>query len=95
MKLFYTPEALADLQRLRAFIAEHNPAAARKVGTQLAADISALTTQPLLGRKTRHAPNPEVVRDLLARAYVVRYLILDNEIHVLRIWHQREDWSSR
>lgn len=94
MKLLYTPEAITDLRRLREFIAEKNPEAAEKVGPQLVADISRLTTLPYLGRKTQRAPNPEMVRDLSAGAYIVRYLILDDEIHVLRIWHKREDWAS-
>ena len=94
MKLLYTPEAIMDLRRLREFIAQKNPEAAEKVGPQLVADISRLTTLPYLGRKTLRAPNPEMVRDLSAGAYVVRNLILGDEIHVLRVWHKREDWAS-
>jgi len=94
MRLLYTPEAITDLRRLREFIAEKNPEAAEKVGPQLVADISRLTTLPYLGRKAQRAPNPEVVRDLSSGAYIVRYLILDDEIHVLRIWHKCEDWAS-
>ena len=62
MRLLYTPEAITDLRRLREFIAEKNPDAAEKVGPQLVADISRLTTLPYLGRKVQRAPNPEVVR---------------------------------
>ena len=94
MKLLYTPEAISDLQRLREFIAEKNPDAAERVGSQLMIDISKLTSLPHIGRKVQRAPNPEMVRDLSAGAYIVRYLILDDEIHVLRVWHKREDWSS-
>lgn len=94
MKLLYTPEAINDLRRLREFIAEKNPEAAEKIGPQLMADISRLTTLPYLGRKVQRAPNPEKVRDLSSGTYIVRYLILDDEIHVLRVWHKREDWAS-
>ena len=94
MKLLYTPEAITDLRRLREFIAEKSPEAAEKIGPQLMADISRLTKLPYLGRKVQRAPNPEMVRDLSAGAYIVRYLVLDEDIHVLRVWHKREDWTS-
>ncbi|MBC53356.1 MAG: plasmid stabilization protein [Gammaproteobacteria bacterium] len=94
MKLLYTPEAVTDLRRLREFIAEKNPEAAQKMGPQLVDDISTLITLPYLGRKVQRAPNPEIVRDLSAGAYIVRYLLLDDAIHVLRIWHKREDWAN-
>ncbi len=94
MKLLYTPDAISDLQRLREFIAEKNPEAAARVGSQLMRDISNLVSLPYMGRKVLRAPNPEMVRDLSAGAYIVRYLILNDEIHVLRVWHKREDWFS-
>lgn len=93
MKLLYTPEVITDLRRLREFIAEKNPEAAQKIGPQLVSDILRLEAFPYLGRKVQRAPNPEMVRDLSAGAYIVRYLILDNEIHVLRVWLKREDWA--
>lgn len=95
MKLLYTPEAITDLRRLREFIAEKNPEAAQKIGAQLVSDISRLVVLPRLGRKVQKAPNPEMVRDLSAGAYIVRYLILDDEIHVLRLWHTRSDSSKQ
>ncbi len=58
------------------------------------ADIPRLTTLSHLGRKTQRAPNPDVVSDLSTGAYIVRYLILEDEAHVLRIWHKREDRAS-
>ena len=94
MKLLYTPEAISDLQRLREFIAEKNPEAAERVGFQLVTDISKLASLPYIGRKVLRAPNPEMVRDLSAGAYIIRYLILDDEVHILRVWYKREDWSS-
>ncbi|MGZ8161059.1 MAG: hypothetical protein ACXWT4_19975 [Methylobacter sp.] len=34
------------------------------------------------------------MRDLSVSLYIVRYLILGDEIHILRIWHKRENWTS-
>lgn len=94
MIVFYTTEARDDLQRLRAFIAEKNPAAAQKVAVDLLAGIGMLRELPYLGRKVAKAPNPEIMRDLSVSLYLVRYLILGDEIHILRIWHKRENWPS-
>ncbi len=64
MNLYYTPEAISDLERLRAFIAANNPAAAQKIATELLTGIANLKQLPHLGRKVIKAPNPELMRDL-------------------------------
>lgn len=94
MIISYTPEAVDDLQRLRAFIAEKNPTAAQKIAEELLTGIAMLKELPNLGRKVAKAPNPEIMRDLSVSLYIVRYLILGEEIHILRIWHKRENWSN-
>ena len=94
MIIFYTPEASEGLQRLRTFIAEKNPAAAQQIAVDLLAGIAMLKELPYIGRKVTKAPNPEIMRDLSVSLYIVRYLILDDEIHILRICHKRENWSS-
>ena len=94
MIISYTPEAIDDLQRLRTFIAEKNPVAAQKIAGDLLTGIAMLKELPNLGLKVTKAPNPEIMRDLSVSLYIVRYLILDDEIHILRIWHKRENGSS-
>ena len=58
MRLIYTKEALGDLKRLRAFIAEKNPSAARKTGEDLAKRIEGLRTFPKMGWEVDRAANP-------------------------------------
>ncbi len=94
MNLYYTPEAISDLERLRAFIAAKNPSAAKKIAAELLTGIAILKQIPHLGRKVIKAPNPEMMRDLSVSLYIVRYLIVDDEIHILRVWHKRENWPS-
>ena len=94
MKLLYTPEAIDDLQRLREFIEVKNPEAVARIGQNLIQGISKLKDLPYMGRKVLKAPNPEMVRDLSVDMYIARYLVLENEIHVLRIWHKRENWAN-
>ncbi len=94
MKLIYSHEAKVDLQRLREFIAEKNPNAANRIGLSLLSGIKKLKDFPLIGKKVLLAPDPELIRDLIVDAYIVRYLITDDAIFILRIWHHREDWNN-
>lgn len=87
MKLVYSAPALRDLLRLREFIADENPDAARQVSAALIEGINKLCGFSLLGKTVLRAPNPEIVRDLILGKYVVRYLILSESITVLRVWH--------
>ncbi len=94
MNLSYAAEAVADLERRYDFIAEKNPAAAVRVSLRLRQGIAKLTRQPRFGRPVRNgdgSPAPTEIRDWLVDRYVIRYLILDQSIVVLRIWHGRED----
>ena len=91
MKIVYTPEAIEDLVRLREFIEIKNPGAAKRVATSLVDGIKKLKQFPYIGVKVSEAPSPELMRDLIIGSYIVRYLILDKTINILRVWHQQED----
>lgn len=91
MRLVYTEEAVADLKRLRRFIAIHNPQAARKMAKQLTERIELLLTAPKMGAPVSLAPDPETVRDLVLGDYVLRYSLHDHTIIILRVWHGLEE----
>jgi toxin ParE1/3/4 len=94
MKLAYAREARDDLVRLRAFIGKHDPAAAARAARRLAQGILRLLRHPRLGRRVVTAPGetaPEEIRDWLVADYVVRYLIIEERIIVLRVWHGKEE----
>lgn len=91
MKLFYTSEAISNLQRLKKFIETKHPLAARKASIILREGIDKLVTFPKIGLPVSRAPNPEVIRDLYVSDYTVRYLIQSQSISVLRIWHNKEN----
>jgi len=88
--LRWAPGAVADLARLRSFLGDKNPAAAR-AAQRLREAAALLRSQPELG----HAVDGEVFRDLLAPfgggAYVLRYRVDDDAVIVVRIWHGREE----
>ncbi len=90
MKITYTPEAVGDLVRLREFIAEKNPQAAHRIAAELIQGIMRLKEFPYMGLEVREAPDPKVVRDLIQGRYIVRYLVHKKQLHILRVWHHKE-----
>ena len=78
MKLKFTPRATYDLERLRAFIAEHNPDAAQRVSQQLKHNILHLVKNPKLGKVVDELPR-------------VRYTVIEQTVIILKIWHGKED----
>ena len=90
MRLVYSQEALADLTRLRQFIADHDPTAAASVAADLLARIGNLCSFPEIGRPVLQAPQPDTVRDFIFGKYVVRYTLHEHALVVLRIWHHYE-----
>jgi toxin ParE1/3/4 len=90
VKISYTKEAIADLERLRKFIEPKNPYAARRVSSELLDGIGNLRAFPKMGLPVARAPDPDSIRDLFVGQYTVRYLIDTNRVIILRIWHGKE-----
>jgi len=89
VRLRYGPRALADLERLHAFITENDPVAADRIRHRLLAGIEALAEQPSLGRALDEG---RPIRQWTAGDYVIHYIAWDDDcVLVLRIWHGRED----
>jgi plasmid stabilization system protein ParE len=91
MKVSFTPEAVADLKRLREFIESKNPIAAQRIANELLRGIEKLKAFPEIGLKVIRAPQPHLVRDLFIGNYTVRYFIGVDEIFILRMWHDKEN----
>ena len=90
MKIQYSPEAIDDLVRLREFIAAKNPYAAKHVAQKLLSGIEKLKDFPEIGLAVQRSPEPEKIRDLFVTNYTVRYLIGQEAIFILRVWHGKE-----
>lgn len=96
LKHVFSAEALRDLQRLHDFIADQNPSAAQHVARELLDGIHGLRRFPRMGKSVGVAPEqlaPEEIRDWFTGHYIVRYLLLENRIVILRVWHGKEDRS--
>ena len=90
MKFRYTHEAIADLERLRSFIEPKNPFAARRISSELLDGINNLHTFPKMGLPVARALDPETIRDLFISQYTVRYLLDEDYVVILRVWHGKE-----
>jgi plasmid stabilization system protein ParE len=90
VKISYTKEAIADLERLRNFIEPRNPYAARRTSSELLDGIGNLGAFPKMGLSVARAPDPDLIRDLFIAQYTVRYLVEKDRVVILRIWHGKE-----
>jgi plasmid stabilization system protein ParE len=95
MRLVYSENAVADLVRLREFIAEKDPLAAARVAAELLSRIEHLCLSPEMGRAVELAPSPKAIRDAVFGKYRVRYSAHTEAIVILRIWHHNEDRQPR
>lgn len=90
MRLVYSQEAIADLIRLRAFVANNDPHAAARIAADLVARMEGLRDFPQMGRSVSQAPEADSIRDFIFGKYVVRYAVHGTALVILRVWHQYE-----
>jgi addiction module RelE/StbE family toxin len=94
MKIIFTPQSVDDLKHLREFIEQKNPEAANRIAKHLLAGIARLKVFPNLGIEVKKAQT-DMIRDLISGDYIIRYLLLKETIHILKIWHHKEDWNTK
>jgi toxin ParE1/3/4 len=88
----FSPDAIADVERLRTFLDETNPGAARRAVAAIFMAIERLQEFPELGIITADADLRQIVVRFGAAGYIVRYAVLVKtaDIFITRIWHSRE-----
>ena len=91
MIIKYSPESIDDLQRVVEFIENKNPYAVRRIAIDLQEGVDRLKKFPEIGLPVLNASDPEKIRDLYIRDYTVRYLINEDIIFILRVWHNKEN----
>jgi plasmid stabilization system protein ParE len=87
-QVFLSDEALSDLERIVAYIAPHNPAAAERMGNQLLDAAQSLRTWPERGRMVPEFRQPEL-REIIFRSYRIIYRMnhTDHSLEIVRFWH--------
>jgi len=90
MRIIWSPGAWADIDRLHAFLAEHDLDAADALFDRLSsAPESLLEFQRRGSRLSEYEPHE--VREFRVGRHLLRYQITDRDIVVLRFFHSRED----
>ena len=93
MTPIWSPEAIGDLVALRAYIEEHDPTAAQRVGVHIIRNIETLLpTSPEMGRPGRVPGTRELF--IPNTPYIVPYRLVGNTIQVLRIFHAARQWPE-
>lgn len=92
--LIFTPTALRDLERVRAFLRNKNRSAARRAVQKVLNGLQSLEDNPELGRQVEDRPDEyrELVIPFGRDGYIAAYRYTGSEqLVVLGIWHQREN----
>jgi toxin ParE1/3/4 len=93
VRIALSPEAMADLERLREFLVEKDPRAAARASETLVEAIDSLMQFPERGRVSPLPNHREMVVTFGKSAYVVRYMVRaeSQTVSIVRIWHGREE----
>lgn len=93
MNILWSPEAIEDLNSLRAYIAQDNPSAARSVALHIIHSIEQLLQDnPQMGRPGRVPGTRELV--IPKTPFIVPYRVQRNVAQILRIYHGARRWPE-
>ena len=94
MTLLWSPESLHDLLALRAHIAKHDPAAAKRVALHILYCVEYLLLEnPKLGAPGRVPGTRDLV--IPKTPYIVRYCVRGSRIEIARVYHTSQRWPDR
>ena len=91
LEIIWSPLALAQLQKIRAYVALDKPDAAERLATRNIAVVETLKHYPYIGR----AGGEPGIRELVTGGtpYIVHYRVRGTRVTILTVWHgaqQRE-----
>jgi toxin ParE1/3/4 len=93
MTIVWSPEAVADLVAIRAYVEQDNPAAAQRLALHILHNVETLLpNSPGMGRPGRVPGTRELV--VPGTPFIVPYRLLGNAIHVLRVFHSARRWPE-
>jgi toxin ParE1/3/4 len=94
MRIIWSPQAIDDLAALRAYIAEDDPEAARRIALHIIDTVEThLTERPQMGRRGRVPGTRELV--IAKTPFIVPYRVETGTLQILRVYHAARRWPER
>ena len=90
--ILLSPDAASDVERVRSFLDQRNPNAAKRALAVIWRALDKVQVFPKLGAPTVDPDIRQIVVHFGSSGYIVRYTALPQtgDILVTRIWHGRE-----
>lgn len=92
MKVFWSKTAIEDLKSLRAYVAEHDPAAATRTAGLILNGVRNLLELPALGRAGRVPHTRELI--IPDTSYLVIYHVSGNTLCIDSVLHSARKWPD-
>lgn len=90
MKIAWLTRAVLDLEQVREFICQDNPAAAERTGQRIEAVVNHLGRYPEMGREGRRAGTRELILPDLP--FRIVYRVQGEVVQILRVYHTKRKW---
>jgi addiction module RelE/StbE family toxin len=91
MRIEWSADALADLDRFAVFLQKNHPLLAPVVAEAIIEKIQALSEHPLLGKPLRGREEyRQLVLQVLNGTYVFEYRVDHERVVILRVFHGKE-----
>jgi toxin ParE1/3/4 len=92
MELRWLDGATLDVDSIGAYIAGHNPYAARKLVERIRAAARQLATSPYIGRPGRNEGTREWV--VTGTPYIIAYRVHEAAVEIAAVVHGARDWPD-
>ena len=93
MRIVWFRSAIVDLEEARAYIANDDPWAARRVASAIADAVDRLGEHPAVGRPGRVPGTRDLV--VYRTPDMIPYRVREGVVEVLRVFHARRRWPDR
>ena len=92
MKIIWSPEACADLDRICVYLLAEQPTSVSQTLDRIEGRVEALRDNPALGRPGRVAGTRELIVSGLP--YVIPYRVKSGRIEIVRVLHGARLWPE-